>query len=68
MAGLSKIREGGKYGKVGNWVGFKVRISNNLTLTLILTLTLTLTVTLIPVLTLLDKRNSKNTVKGKSSQ
>jgi len=62
--GLSKRREGEKNRKVGNWAGFKVRVSISdtltLTLTLALTLTLTLTITvgltLIPALTLLAKR------------
>jgi len=35
---LSKRREGGKNGKVGNWAGFRVRISDTLTLTLTLAL------------------------------
>jgi len=66
--GPSKRQEGGKNGKAGNWAGFRVRISHILTLTLTLALTLTLTIiiTLIPALTLLAKRKTGNTGKGKS--
>jgi len=66
FTGLSKRREGGKNGKVGNWAGFRVRVRIGDILTLILTLVLTLaiTVTLIPALTLLAKRKAGNTKSG----
>jgi len=66
--GLSKRREGGKNGTVGNWAGFRVRVRISDTLTLILTVALTITVSLIPGLTLLAKRKAGNTGKGKSDQ